>query len=204
MKYALISISLIFIIPSSVRGAEEQNLKIFLRPGLFAGYETRTEGYEESSYRMMLELGPQWSYVPIKYLDKFESISLDWRFIFSLNDWDVRHSIGPKLEWRLNHNWSTTILLAPVFGQKSRYSTGIHTSIGVKYRDLLSMDLLYYSMPPGRDLKKYTDDNIRSIYGGITLYGRKGGYTALVIIVVFVAVTIVIMQDFAEGLGGLN
>lgn len=192
------------VIPSDPAGSEEHKASLFLRPGVFAGAESETPGYHENDYRVMLELGAQWSNIPVRYLDSFESVSLTWRFVFGTTSWDVRHSIGPNLEWKLSESWSATAMAAPAFGGGSRYGSGFHASTGLKYRKTASLDVLYYAMSPGRDLEAFTDDYIHSIYAGVTLHGKPGGYLALAIILGFVICAIVIVRGLAEGLGGLN
>ena len=174
--------------------SDELEAKLYLHSGLVAGYETKTSEYDESSYRIMLELGSKWSNVPIRFLDSFESVSLAWNL--ALSGFEARHSIGPKLEWRLSDDWTVMSMVGPAFGGR-KYRNGFHASVGFVRKNKVSLELLYYRMPPGPYLESYTNNSIHSIYGGVIIHGKPGGYLALTII----SVTALVMFGIANAMG---
>lgn len=187
-------ILIILLLPSALYASDEVEAEFYLRPGIFGGYDSERLGYNKSSFRLMLELGPRWSNIP--NMEPLESISLNWRIVSGLG---VRHAIGPGFEWKISENWSTTAMVALAFGRTRDVSTGIHAGVGLKYRNMASVDLLYYVMPPGRDHRTTTTGDVHSIYGGMIFYGKTATRITLA-----AAILLAVVVFSGQGLGGMN
>jgi len=185
-------IMIILLSPGVLFASDEVEAELYLRPGFFGGYDSETLGYNKSSFRLMIELGPRWSNIP--NMEPLESISLNWRIVSGLG---VIHSIGPGFEWKISENWFTTAMVALAFGRTRDVGTGIHAGVGLKYQNKASFDLLYYVMPPGRDHRSTTTGDIHSIYGGMIFYGKTATRVTLAAAILFAIVII-----SGQGLGG--
>jgi len=201
--------SMIFIIAVLVAfspsASEGRDIKVYCHPGVLVGYEKDVPGYDESTYRVQYDLGIKWSNPPSGFPGHLKSIGLSWNVAFGTSEWEARHSLGPKLTWSLNEDWSVETMAGPAFSKPAEtFAMGYHLGGGVIYKELVSLNLSYERLPVLDEYHNSTDESIESIYGGISIHGKAGTYATLVSATVFVVAAIIVTQALSEGLSGLN
>ena len=170
----------LILLNTDLSAEESLGSKLYLHSGILGGYESdiRTIGF-------IMDFG----YERINYpIDAFESIErIGIAYNMTLCRWSFRHSVGPKLTWKLTENWRLHVMGGPIFSNSNdEYKAGFHSNIGFSYMDEISFNFVYETMPPNFKYANNNAERVHNYYGGVLLHGKVGAALPFVLFVLFI------------------